>query len=216
LTFIEERWLHKLSNIPKPNLSLYATSPKDPDDDKPSFKMLANSYKISDLSIQTILSPPKRCFLGYFDPECWTQNLTYVHRPIFKQPLNQISIDTDETYGKPTERNQSFTGLSQIFPPDHSTDDFIPRRIPMNFLDRYVSFQWSKEYIRTEKEMKQRQKFENPEEMKHVREKLAKYFMDRYKCYTEQQMNVYSKFAQRMKDNTMAFETFCSTNSIAN
>jgi len=36
--------------------------------------------------------------------------------------------------------------------------------------------------------------------------------MEKYKCYTNEQLEVYSKFAQRMKDNTMAFEKFCSTN----
>jgi hypothetical protein len=138
-----------------------------------------------------------------------------VHQPIFKQPVNQISIEKDETYGKPTERNQSFTGLSQVFSPDHSTDDFIPRRIQTRPFDPRTI--WGLENtLRTEEEMEQRQKFENPEEMKQVREKLAKYFMDKYKCYTEEQMNVYSKFAQQMKDNTMGFETFCSTNTIAN
>ncbi len=64
--------------------------------------------------------------------------------------------------------------------------------------------------------MENRQKFENPEEMMGIREKLAKYFMAKYQCYTKEELNNYLKFAQRMKDNTMAFETFCSTNSIAN
>jgi hypothetical protein len=64
--------------------------------------------------------------------------------------------------------------------------------------------------------MEERQKFENPEEMIGVREKLARYFMEKYKCYTKEELDDYLKFAQRMKDNTMAFEMFCSTNTIAN
>jgi hypothetical protein len=182
------------------------------DDDKPSLRMLANSYKILDSSIQTVLSSAKHGFSTGLR-SCWDSlaRSIYVHRPVFQQPANEISIDTDEIYGKSTERNESSIGLSQVFSLDQSTDDFIPSRTQVNLPCLPVG-----NILRTEEEMEQRRKLDNPEEMKHVREKLAKYFMDRYKHYTKEQMDFYSKFAQRMKDNTLAFEAFCSTNTIAN
>jgi hypothetical protein len=167
LTFIEERWLRKLTNIPKPNLSLSSLGRK-----------------------------------GFNDDES-------LCRPITEQPIREISVDKDQTYGKCTKKIQPFVGLSEVFPPDCSTDDFIPRRTNTN----YFRTEWTTaNSFRNEEEMKERQKYENPEEMKHVREKLAKYFMEKYKCYTTEHLEVYSTFAQRMRDNTMAFEAFCLTN----
>jgi hypothetical protein len=184
LTFIEERWLRKLTNIPI------------------LVKIPADSYKVSDLFIQSIL--PTNCALQSNEPfDCG-----YYHRQI-----TEVSTDEDQTYGKCTKKIQPFVGLSEVFPPNRSTDDFIPRRTNTHYFNSYFRTGWTIENIsRNEEEMEKRQKFENPEEMRHVREKLAKYFMEKYKCYTNEQLEVYSKFAQRMKDNTMAFEKFCSTN----
>jgi len=106
----------------------------------------------------------------------------YYHRPI-----TEISADEDQTYGKCTKKIQPFVGLSEVFPPDRSTDDFILRRTNTNYFNSYFRTGWKIEStIRNEEEIEKRQKFENPEEMKHAREKLAKYFMEKYKCYTNE------------------------------
>lgn len=65
-------------------------------------------------------------------------------------------------------------------------------------------------------EMEERLTFENVEEIKHVREKFAKYFTEKYKHYSKEQLDGYLEFPQRMKDNTTRFETFCSNNANTN
>ena len=61
---------------------------------------------------------------------------------------------------------------------------------------------------------KQYQVFANPEKMKHRRQQLAEYFINKYARHTTDELHNYLKFAQRMKDNDIEFENFCSKTEI--
>lgn len=166
--------------------------------------MPVDSYTVSGLCIRSILST------NFVFPSNKAVTCGHYPRPITGQAISDMLAEEDQTYGISTKK-------THLFPPDHSTDDSIPRRRGPNYFDSYFGTRWNLENeSRSEEQMEERQKFENPEEMIGVREKLAQYFMAKYKCYTKEELDDYLKFAQRMKDNTMAFEMFCSTNTIAN
>ena len=212
LTFLEERWLHRLANVPKPSLTVFGLSRnRYVDGEWISFEMSGNSYKISDASIQLALDTNR----SYWNS--WSSGARFgiglKSSPISEQPISRMLVmDQEQTYGKPTEGIQSSTGLSGIFSEENpSADDFIPRRT-----ETYGSYGHLENYIRSEGEMEERRKLDNPEEKKTRREQLAQYFLSKYKRYTQEEMDVYSPFAQRMRDNTLAFENFCSTVSMSN
>ena len=117
-------------------------------------------------------------------------------------------VDEERVYGKPTEDIQSCTSVSQVLAEENSAENFIPRRTGTHKPYEPISLGND---IRSEEQMEERRKFDNPEEMKDRREQLTRYFLNKYKRYTQEQMDVYSTFAQRMRDNTLAFEKFCST-----
>lgn len=167
----------------------------------------ANNDTISGLYTQSILSKN----LALWNNK--VSDLGHQSYKLSKQRIGQISIDEDETYKTDTKNIEEYTGISQVSPTRYATVDFIPRRTRENFSYFYVGNAW---VSRTEEEMENRRKFENVKEMKPVREKLAKYFMGKYKRYTQEELDNYLEFAQRMKNNTVVFETFCSNNAITN
>ncbi|CAF1388528.1 unnamed protein product [Rotaria sordida] len=215
LSFIEERWLRKLDNLRKPHLSLYGWQRVVDDDDKILAQMLPNSYKVSDLYIHSVLSAHlfaySSSFLGGFS--CGYVRESLNDQPITRFSVNKIWVDEDQVHEKCPEKIQSLDGLSQVFPAESSTIDFIPRRGKGQCFNLFRMLSLGDSTNRSEKEMEKLHELENPEKMKHIREKIANYFMERYK-YTKEQLDVYLKFAQRMKDNSMEFEMFCSTTKL--
>ncbi|CAF1440926.1 unnamed protein product [Rotaria sordida] len=209
LSFFEERWLRKLIDISKrksflftPERSSYASSGRH------QFEIPANHYKIADSSILSIFSTkPNGTF---FSSSCWYSGKPCGDRKIQNQTIRLCTVNmlTDEspTYGHQTGQFQIIDSLSQVFPTIVSTPDFIPRRVEIPFRSDFLGHS-----ERSEKQMEKRRELDNPENMKHIRDKLAEYFINKYKHYTKTQMNVYLKFAQRMKDNAIEFEKFCST-----
>jgi hypothetical protein len=68
--------------------------------------------------------------------------------------------------------------------------------------------------VRTDEEMRRRAELDDPNKMIKRRAELAKYFLETYAGtylkMTEDKMAPYLQFAQRMKDNAVAFEEFCT------
>ncbi|CAF4593643.1 unnamed protein product [Rotaria socialis] len=220
LSFLEECWLRKLIDNQKPNLTLfgfdrreYNNDGDDGDNKRNSAELLANSYKISDNYVNSILYTSPFC--GHSSkpsPFSVGRGWSSVHdTPMLEWHVNKMPIDEDQTYGKPTEKLEVLNGLSQVFPTtEHSIDDFIPRRRPSRYFYS-ISYNGGDGDYRDAKQMKERLELENPEKMQHIRVKLADYFMNTYKKYTREELDFYLTFAQRMKDNTVKFEAFCLT-----
>ncbi|CAF5008920.1 unnamed protein product [Rotaria sp. Silwood1] len=123
-------------------------------------------------------------------------------------------LDEDQTYGIRTGIIQLFNGLSQIFPSGQPLIDFVPRRKPKYYFYDYMVFKTSEgSPFRSEEEMEKRRELDDPEKMKHVRVKLAEYFMQNYKKYTSKDLDIYLTYGQRVKENTLKFEAFHSMDS---
>ncbi|CAF2843484.1 unnamed protein product [Rotaria sp. Silwood2] len=118
-------------------------------------------------------------------------------------------MDEDQLHGKCSEKVQSLDGLSQTFPAKSSTIDFIPCRRAGRYVDNFRILQLGDNMLRSEKEMEKLRELEDPEKMKHIRKKIANCFVERYK-YTKEESDVYLKFAQRSKDNSIQFQMLCS------
>ncbi|CAF3163547.1 unnamed protein product [Rotaria sp. Silwood2] len=209
LSFFEERWLRKLIDISKRKSFLVTPERSSYDSGgRHQFEIPANYYKIADSSILSIFSTnPYGTFFSsscrYLEEPCGNRKIQY-------QAMRHCTVNmlTDEspTYGHRTGQFPIIDSLSQVFPTIVSTSDFIPRRVEIPYRCNF-----SGHSERSEKQMEKRRELDNPENMKHIRDKLGEYFMNKYKHYTKTQMNVYLKFAQRMKDNSIEFEKFCST-----
>ncbi|CAF5127240.1 unnamed protein product, partial [Rotaria sp. Silwood1] len=167
--------------------------------------MPPNSYKISNSAVHSVLSPRTSRRFNY--GKMYSPLQSIVEQPIRQSSVNKIWLHEDHTYGKCTEKIQLFGGLSQIFSTEHSVVDFIPHRTSYTYFDQFRMLQLADGASRTETEMKTFDEFQNPEKAKSKRETIANYFTEKYK-YTKEQLDVYSKFAQQMKDNTVAFEQF--------
>ena len=224
LTFLEERWLCKLENISKPSLTTFgAPGPfYNHNDEEIPIGMPTNSYKISDTCVQLALSLSSyrdgfysnRKALGGYE-------FRTLSHPSNRQPIIPAVVDDEQTCEKFTEV-KSYTGVAEIVFGENPPEDFIPRRTFTH--DSEMRQRWyrtrhgkKKKKLRngnrSEKQMEQRRKLDDPSIMKDRREQLAQYFLKKYKSHTQEQMDLYSTFAQRMRDNTLAFEKFCSTDT---
>ena len=193
LSFCEQRWLRKLVNVPKPNLSLFASSNQTYDNDKTEVQISADSYKETELYVQSVLfiDHSFHCSFGR-NFKCDHCGNSLTEQPITRSSACKILTDEHETYGKRTENVKLSNGISQVFPTENSTVDFIPLRPMREYFWPLVSRETDE--IRNEEELKKRDELDNPERMKDIREQLAKYFIEKYKCYTKEQLDVYLPF----------------------
>lgn len=166
-----------------------------------------NSYKISDTCIQLVLPRASNQFrAGHYSPRFhWFDTRPH---PSNRQLVIPAVVDDEQICEKIIPANSS-TGVAEIFSGENSSEDFIPRQASLGGWWGALS----QNGTRNEEEMEQRRKLDNPEEMKDRREQLAQYFLNKYQSHTKDEMKLYSTFAQRMRDNTIAFEKFCSTDT---
>lgn len=180
--------MYKVENIPRLKLTLYSARSSFINDKPVTAELHSFDDKRLDMDI------PR------------SELLNGSHLSLIRQSIRQTFAENERIYGINYEKSP------KIFPTDQSSDEFIPRRANMDY---YCPYYLSRGQDDPEL-IKELEKFDNVETRKYRREKLAKYFIEKYKHYTEEQLGEYLKFAQTMKDNIEAFETFCKTSESRN
>lgn len=206
--FVEElaccakRWLAKATNITKQNLPSF--SPTGDINDAP--------FPIP----QDILDGRERNFRTFLPSASGINEQIIVRAPpsVLTGPL---PIDNECTYGLRTQKTEYHEDLFQIFSERHCTEDFLPRkamsaprwsliatRWAIDSTRRSVRAPWrSGKTVRTDRTLNQSFRVTDEDNQKFVR---------RHGALTPKELDAYKqKFAQRMHENGIEFEKFCST-----
>jgi hypothetical protein len=202
-----KRWLKKPNNVTKQNLPPFSASgdindapfpiPQDilDNQDRDFRTFLPSAFGISE---QSIVRVPPRVLAG------------------------PIPIDHERIYGLCTQKRGYEDDLFQIFYDAHFTDDFIPWKAKSTPQWSMTSARWSNGYTRrsiitssrSEKTVRKPRIFNKPNQMKGGHEQDAKNPAKNYKSLTSEELEAYKKkFAERMRENIIEFEKFCSTHA---
>ncbi|CAF2619797.1 unnamed protein product [Rotaria sp. Silwood2] len=197
-----KRWLRKPTNITKQNLPPFSASGdiNDAVFPMPDYVLKYLNQYVESFSL-TQSSPVK--LHNVFECDIVKRS---IEQPSKRVLFGPTYVDKERTYGICTQKVEYVDGLSQVFATERiTTDDDSPKPTRLPVLLPEIP-------LLKKNQMISRHKPDDLHKMKKEQKEVTKYSAKKYIPLTRQELKTYfEKFAQRMQENAIQFEIFCST-----